>query len=103
MSDTFHCLACAQTYRPHWRQPGTDRCLSCGPCVAPVHPHDEHPCHGPSEQPGQACRYCGDPTPTDGTSCPRCWTSLDKMPLADIKALFAGDGTFSLGGLGPQA
>jgi hypothetical protein len=25
-----------------------------------------------------------------------CWISVDGMPLADVKAIFAGDGTFNL-------
>jgi hypothetical protein len=31
-----------------------------------------------------------------------CWVKLEGMPLADVKALFAEDGAFSVGGLGPR-
>lgn len=59
-----------------------------------------------TEQPPVAsrCRNCGDwPCETcgginnlaTGLSCP-CWLSFEGMALADIKAVFAADGTFSI-------
>ena len=46
--------------------------------------------------PGDPCNYCGKPVPAAdmpnrGGPCTDCWTSLDGMALADIKALFAAD------------
>jgi hypothetical protein len=49
--------------------------------------------------------HCGDCPPwiceTCGEACSAvalcsCWISLAGMPLADVKAIFAGDGTFNL-------
>lgn len=53
------------------------------------------PC-GKVHVPGSPCDYCGDPTPMTGDPCPKCWISLQGMALADMKALFAADGTFSI-------
>ncbi|MEU0354920.1 hypothetical protein [Streptomyces cyaneofuscatus] len=55
------------------------------------HPHPEHPCAKKPEQPGEPCRFCQEPIPPTGGPCPHCWTSLDGMTTADIKALFAAD------------
>jgi hypothetical protein len=57
-------------------------------CVYPDG-HSEPHC-GYLERPGDSCHFCGGPTPTaHGENCPTCWTSLEGMPLADVKALFA--------------
>lgn len=106
---TFRCAKCHQDYAAHWRAgDGTSLCRGCaaerdGRCVFDTHPnHPEHPCSYGQEQPGEPCRYCGVPVPADGTPCPACWLTLESLPLADIKAIFAADGTFSIGGLRPE-
>lgn len=48
--------------------------------------------------PPWVCDECG-ATTSMADPC-SCWISLEGMSLADQKALFAADGTFSLGGLG---
>lgn len=57
----------------------------------------------PSADPTWRCEKCGwainDEILADAPDCPHGWVSLEDMPLADIKALFAADGTFNLGGL----
>jgi hypothetical protein len=108
VAGTFTCPDCTDTYQPHWRDPnGTNLCRSCadyraGRCAADNHPQhlDEHPCTQAREEPGTPCRWCGAPVPMDGKPCPQCTISFEGMSLADIKAVFAADGTFSLGGLG---
>jgi hypothetical protein len=102
---TFTCPQCKDTYQPFWREAGSGICRSCVSdrnCFLGLpheSPHDG-PCKSPGENPGDPCRWCGLPTPADGSGCPDCWTSLEGLPLADIKALFAGDDVLSLGGLG---
>lgn len=59
-----------------------------------THPHD-HPCGQPVEMPGTPCHYCQKPVPLDGSPCPSCWRRLDDLPLADVRAIFATDGTFN--------
>jgi len=48
------------------------------------------------------CADCGFPAGAEMLAetpdCPHGWLSLEGMPLADIKAVFAKDGTFNLGG-----
>lgn len=66
------------------------------------HPHD-HPCGKKPEAPGTPCRFCQQPVPLDGSPCPNCWTRLDTMPLADIRALFAADGTLTTNPGAPDA
>ncbi len=47
--------------------------------------------------PPVACVTCGEPD----DRCCSCWVSIENLPLADIKALFAaGDSPLVLGGLG---
>lgn len=48
--------------------------------------------------PPWVCEYCGEWDSLNGPCC-CCWTSLDGMALADLKALFATS-DMSLGGLG---
>ncbi|KIF66264.1 hypothetical protein HY68_36775 [Streptomyces sp. AcH 505] len=99
---TFHCLRCDETYQQHWRDPDSDLCRACAAqardaCVFNTHPHHpEHPCSYGTEQPGEPCRYCGEPVPLDGKPCTACWLTFEGMALADIKAVFAGDGTFNV-------
>lgn len=100
----FRCPDCGVTYQPHWRAPGSPFgfCLGChdrqaGRCRWPGHPVHDNPCsYGPTEKPGEPCRYCGDPVPANGKPCPTCWIDLTELPLADLKALLAADGTFHL-------
>jgi hypothetical protein len=57
------------------------------------------PC-GKPVRPGDPCEFCGDPQEViDGQvqSCPKCWVRIEDMAPADIRALFAEDGTFSVG------
>ena len=103
---TFRCPNCTETYQPHWRdRDGSPLCRNCGAlrrgeCQFDTHPdHPEHPCSYGAEKPGEPCRYCAAPVPPDGSPCPACWLTFDGMPLADIKAVLAADGTFSAGGL----
>lgn len=47
------------------------------------------------------CEFCGAPAGPGSGHDPMCGgISFEGMPLADIKAIFAADGTFNLGGLG---
>lgn len=101
---TFLCPACSETYQPHWCDPnGTNLCRTCaaarrGDCTFEDHPAHlgTHPCSYGTEEPGTPCRYCATPVPADGTPCPACWTTFDGMTTADIKAVFAADGTFNV-------
>jgi len=96
---SFTCPTCTETYQPHWRDPGSDLCRSCGQsrdgfCKwADEHPQhlDQHPCSGSSEEPGSPCRYCAAPVPLNGDPCPHCWQTFDGMSIADVKAVFAAD------------
>jgi hypothetical protein len=58
-------------------------------CVLPAGHAEPH--YGNLERPGDGCHFCGVPTPTDGSACPGCWTSLEGMNLADLKGLFSCD------------
>jgi hypothetical protein len=40
------------------------------------HPHPGQPCALRNEEPGTPCRFCGDPVPMDGSSCPKCWQPI---------------------------
>lgn len=66
-----------------------DRCLLDPSCELGRHEPSEHPCGQRAENPGEPCRYCGDPVPgpeINGGACPRCWAPIT---TADVKALFA--------------
>lgn len=97
----FRCPACTETYQPDWRDPDSDLCRTCaaaqrGDCQFDTHPnHPEHPCSYGTEQPGDPCRYCTTPVPVTGP-CTDCWRTFDGMTIADIKAVFAADGTFNV-------
>lgn len=74
-------------------------CRGCGrtkpePTGDPSHVSPSSHC---SDCPPWQCETCGQ-TCSMADPC-SCWISLDGMPLADIKALFAADGTFNIGGL----
>jgi hypothetical protein len=96
----FSCSFCGEVFHPAWLDritPGVCRsCASGGreECRFPDHPDHASPCGRPVEEPGTPCRYCGKPVPEDGTPCRDCWLSLTDVPLADIKAVFAADGSF---------
>ncbi len=100
---TFQCPECSDIYREHWLASDGLLCRTCsaalrGACQFEDHPAHEarHPCSYRTERPGDPCRYCARPVPADGTPCPACWLSLENLALADIKAVFAGDGTFDI-------
>lgn len=63
-------------------------------------PTDLFPATHCGDCPPWLCDGCGE-MDSAAQHC-RCWVSLEGMSLADQKALFAADGTFSLGGLGPR-
>lgn len=63
-------------------------------------PTDLFPSDHCGDCPPWRCGDCGE-MDSIAAKC-SCWVSLEGMPLADIKALFAEDGTFSVGGLGPR-
>ena len=102
----FTCPECQEAYRAHWLESdGSGICRTCaasrdGRCAGS---HPDHPCSGPQEQAGDPCRYCGRPVAADGAPCPDCTISLEGMPLAGIKALFATDPRFTIGGRGSAA
>lgn len=54
-------------------------------CTRPAR-HVE-PCAGELQRPGGPCHFCG--RLYGEAMCPGCWTSLEGMPLADLKAMFA--------------
>lgn len=100
----FACVGCGETYQPHWRAEASPfgLCRTCHDqqgdrCIWPGHPAHDNPCsYGPSEQPGDPCRYCGDPYPPGSKPCAACWVDVAELGLAGLKALFAGDATFDL-------
>jgi hypothetical protein len=75
-------------------------CLNCGVTMRELNgtPNDLFPSQNCGDCPPWRCEDCGEMS--SATDLCSCWISLEGMPLADIKALFAADGTFSVGGLG---
>ena len=74
------------------------RCLGCGRTATGVQgdPTDIAPSLHCSQCPPWTCETCGEPcTVTELCSC---WTTLEGLPLADIKALLTGAG-LSIGGV----
>lgn len=69
-----------------------ERCVLTPGCTFPSHDATEHPC-GIRHLAGDPCQFCGDPLKADAHGgvqpCPKCWTSLAGLPLADIKGLLA--------------
>jgi hypothetical protein len=57
-------------------------------------PTDLFPSEHCGECPPWTCKDCGG-TCSAVELC-SCWTRLDLLPLADVKALFAADGTFNV-------
>lgn len=45
------------------------------------------PCNGSFDRPGGPCHFCS--ATYDGDSFPQCWQSLEGLPLAEIKSIFA--------------
>lgn len=76
-------------------------CTGCGATKSgPTgDPTDLFPSTHCGDCPPWRCEDCG-ATTSSAKPCP-CWVQLDGLPLADIKALFAAVGSFSIGGLGP--
>jgi hypothetical protein len=64
-------------------------------------PDDFFPTEHCGACPPWTCETCGQ-TCSAAALC-SCWLGFDGMTLADIKSVFAADGTFSVGGLGPRA
>lgn len=77
-------------------------CTGCGATKTEPDgtPNDLFPSAHCGDCPPWTCVTCGEPCSAQAL-CP-CWISFDGMTLADIKAVLADDGTFSVGGLGPQ-
>ncbi|MFJ9012370.1 hypothetical protein [Streptomyces canus] len=72
--------------------------LTCKGCGATKpgptgNPTDLFPSEHCGDCPPWACETCGE-TCSAAALC-SCWIQLGGMPVADIKALFARDGTFS--------
>lgn len=70
-----------------------ERCNLDPTCERGQHLASDHPCGGPWIKPGDPCTICGGPTDIDEQGgpvpCPKCWTVVTGLPLADIKALMA--------------
>jgi len=54
-------------------------------CTLPAGHTEPH--YGHLERRGGPCHFCG--RSYDGDNCPACWQSIDGLPLADLKAIFA--------------
>jgi hypothetical protein len=63
-------------------------------------PSDLYPSEHCGDCPPWTCQTCGEVC--SAKELCSCWVSLEDMGLADIKALLATDGTFSVGGLTPR-
>jgi hypothetical protein len=70
-----------------------DQCIITPGCARGRHEASAHPCGGPWIKVGDPCQFCGAPLAGDEQGrpvpCPKCWISLEGLPLADIKALLA--------------
>lgn len=77
-------------------------CKGCGRTKSePTNtPDDWFPTEHCGACPPWTCETCEEKC--SAASLCSCWLPLEALPLADIKAIFAVDGTFSLGGLGTQ-
>jgi hypothetical protein len=71
-------------------------CRGCGAVrTAPCgDPSDLFPSEHCGDCPPWTCEHCGE-TDSMAAHC-GCWIDLTKMALADVKALFAADGSFSV-------
>lgn len=77
-------------------------CLNCratkpGPTGGPT---DFYPSAHCGKCPPWTCDSCGSICSAEDLCS--CWTRLDVLPLADVKALFAADGTFNIAPIGGQ-
>lgn len=73
-------------------------CQGCGTAV-PVdqtYPGDPGPA-GCSDCPPSKCETCGGINDMRSGKMCACWVSVADLPLADVKAIFARDGTFNVG------
>lgn len=77
-------------------------CRNCGRTMRELNdtPNDLFPSEHCGDCPPWRCEACGERS--SAKSLCSCCISFDGMPLADIKALFAMDGTFNIGGLGTR-
>ncbi|MFB7732799.1 hypothetical protein ACFC08_00065 [Streptomyces sp. NPDC056112] len=57
-------------------------------------PTDLFPSEHCGDCPPWTCEDCGEAC--SAASLCSCWVRLDTLPLADVKAVFAADGTFSV-------
>jgi hypothetical protein len=75
-------------------------CLNCGATKPEPDgtPTDLYPSSHCGKCPPWKCEDCGEMS--SAADLCSCWKSLDGIALADIKAVFAADGTFNIGGLG---
>lgn len=71
-------------------------CNGCGRTMPGPNgtPNDISPSLHCNECPPWQCEDCGETA--DSENLCRCWTRLDQMAFADVKALFAADGTFNV-------
>ncbi|WP_416520104.1 hypothetical protein [Streptomyces achromogenes] len=71
-------------------------CTSCGATKPEPDgtPTDLFPSAHCGDCPPWTCTDCGEAC--SASSLCSCWTRLDTLPLADIKAIIAGDGTFDV-------
>jgi hypothetical protein len=71
-------------------------CKGCG--ATKQEPTGDPTDHFPAEHCGDCPPWrCGDCGETCAASAPcSCWTSLSDLAFADVKAVFAADGTFNL-------
>lgn len=72
-------------------------CEGCGCLIswtdATPEPIEEH-C---AACPPWTCDDCGEIDSYAGEPRCACWVSVEDLPLADVKAIFAADGTFNVG------
>lgn len=83
----------------------SDAILTCLNCRATKPeptgtPTDFYPSEHCGECPPWCCEDCGQMSSADKLCS--CWIVLADLPFADVKALFAADGTFNIGAPGTQ-
>jgi hypothetical protein len=73
----------------------SDENFTCAGCGAPADPNAPRPsmCQ---RCPPETCGNCGGVNHIATDRQCACWVSLEGVPTADVKALFAKDGTFSI-------
>lgn len=72
-------------------------CSGCGATSSGLTgtPTDIAPAENCGDCPPWTCKTCGELS--SAAALCSCWIQLDQLAPADIKALFAGDGTFNVG------